>query len=61
MADPKNVEVRVLVATGDHQPNDVIELSPAEAKAAEAEGWADSNKDAVAYAKSLAVSEAGEA
>lgn len=48
-----NKKLRVLAATGEHQPNDVITLSDAEAKAAVAAGWADDAPEAVKYAESL--------
>lgn len=53
MADEKKAaRARVLVATGDHQVDDIIEGAAAEA-AVEA-GWADGNRAAVAYAEKLA-------
>ncbi|MDF0540790.1 hypothetical protein PX699_00410 [Sphingobium sp. H39-3-25] len=47
------IEVRVLSAHLDHRSDDVIWLSPSEAKAGKAAGWADPDPAAVAYAKSL--------
>lgn len=51
MADEKKIKARVLVDTGEHKCNDII--SGAEAEAAVADGWADSNPAAVAYAEKL--------
>ncbi len=48
-----NKKLRILAATGVHQPNDVIMLSDAEAKAAVAAGWADDAPEAVKYAEGL--------
>jgi hypothetical protein len=50
----KLVEGRVLMTHLDHKADDVIALPTAEAEAAVAAGWLDTNADAVAFAKSLA-------
>lgn len=50
-----SVEVRVIAANGEHDVNSVISLTPDEAAAAVAGGWADDHPSAVAYAKSLAI------
>lgn len=50
---PKAVQARVLVECAHGQPNDLVELAPAAAKQAEKEGLVDTDKAAVAYAKSL--------
>lgn len=50
---PDTIEVRVLVDSGDYAVNTVADLTPEAAAAAVAEGWADDNPAAVAYAKSL--------
>lgn len=47
------VEVRVLVAFDDAEPNDVLLLAPAELRARLAAGQVDDDEEAVAYAKSL--------
>lgn len=47
------IEVRILVDHGDHRPNDVALLTPAELGAALSAGWADNNAEAIAFAKSL--------
>lgn len=49
----RSIKVRVLVACEFGEPDDVITLSAADAKTAEAIGRVDSNKAAVAYALSL--------
>lgn len=49
----KAVKVRVLVDSAIGRANDVVSLSAADAKAAEANGLADSSKEAVAYALTL--------
>lgn len=49
----RKVKVRLLRDCRHGQCNDVVELSAADAKSAEAEGAADSDKAAVAYAASL--------
>lgn len=49
----KAVKVRVLVDSAIGRANDVVSLSTADAKAAEANGLADSSKEAVAYAMTL--------
>lgn len=49
----KKIKARVIAQHADHDVDDVITLTEAEAKAAEAEGWADSNAAAVKYAESL--------
>lgn len=49
----KPVKVRLLVTCEHGQANQVVTLTAAEAKAAEASGIADSNKNAVAYALTL--------
>jgi hypothetical protein len=48
MAEAK-IKARVLVATGDHNVNDVIEGKDAEAGIAG--GWADGDAKAIAYAE----------
>jgi len=48
------VEVRVLVECQYGLVNDVVKIPKAEVKGAEDGGLVDSNKDAVAYAKSIA-------
>ena len=50
-ANERTVEVRVLTSFGEHEPNDVIELTEAEARALGAA--VDADPAAVAYAKSL--------
>jgi hypothetical protein len=50
----KSVKARVLVGCFIGLPDDVVTLSSADAKAAQAEGLVDTNKDAVAYALTLA-------
>jgi hypothetical protein len=50
-ATPKAIELRVLTDHAGHKIDDVIQLAPDEAKAAESAGWADSNPRAVAFAK----------
>lgn len=49
----KEVRVRLLVTCAYGKCNDVVSLSAAEANQAEADGVADSHKEAVAYAMSL--------
>lgn len=56
-----NKKLRVLVATGEHQPDDVISLAEAAAKTAVAEGWADDTPEAVKYAEGLAAAATAEA
>jgi hypothetical protein len=50
---PKPTRVRLLIDCELGKANDVVELSAAEAKEAEAGGYGDSDKAAVAYALSL--------
>lgn len=50
----KKVKARVLVECSLGKPNDVVTLSEAEAKSAQADGIADANPAAVAYAEKLA-------
>lgn len=52
-AKGKKVKVRVIADHGEHAINDTPSLSPDEAKAAEAAGWADSAPAAVKYAEGL--------
>lgn len=47
--EKKAAKARVLVATGDHQVNDI--LSGADAEAAIEAGWADGAASAVSYAE----------
>ena len=49
----KPLKVRLLVDCEFGKANDVVTLAAAEAKEAEKQGLADSNKDAVAYALTL--------
>lgn len=49
----KKIKARVIAQHADHDVDDVISLTAEEAKAAETEGWADSNPAAVKYAESL--------
>ena len=49
----KRIKVRLLVDSPYGNCNDVVELEPADAKAAEAAGLADPGKEAVAYALTL--------
>lgn len=49
----KAVAVRVLSACAHGKPDDVVELPAAVAKEAERDGQVDSNKDAVAFARTL--------
>lgn len=49
----KTVKARVLAQCEHGQPDDVVELPAAVAKAAEKDGLVDSNKEAVAYAAGL--------
>lgn len=49
----KTIKVRVLVDSAYGRPNDVVEIPQAEVKGAEASGFVDSSKEAVAYAESL--------
>lgn len=51
MSEEKKVKARVLVAFGEHQPNDVVSVTPAEAKALG--GQVDTDPAAVKYAESL--------
>lgn len=50
---PVLVKVRVLTQCAYGNPDDVVELPEADAKQATADGIADANPDAVAYAESL--------
>lgn len=50
---PKSVQARVLLDCHVGRIDDVVTLSVAEAKQMEAAGQVDTNKEAVAYAKSL--------
>ncbi len=52
-AKGKSVKVRLLVGCEYGQANDVVSLSAADAKEAEKQGLADTNKEAVAYALTL--------
>lgn len=52
-AKGKPVKVRLLTSCEYGDANDVVTLSAAEAKEAEKQGLADSNKDAVTYALTL--------
>lgn len=52
--DAKKVKLRVLVDCALGKPNDVVALSEADAKAAQADGIADAAPAAVAYAEKLA-------
>ncbi len=52
-AKEKAVAVRVLAACSHGKPDDVVELPQSVAKDAERDGQVDSNKDAVAYARTL--------
>ena len=52
-AKAKTVKVRVLMDCAFGKANDVVTLSAADAKAAEASGTADTSKEAVAYAMTL--------
>lgn len=47
------IEVRVLLAFGDHEPNDVVEVSEAELEELTKGGHIDADPAAVEYAKSL--------
>lgn len=47
----KGVKVRVLVDHQGHRCDDVVTLSPDEAEAATAAGWADAHPSAVAFAE----------
>lgn len=49
----KDVKARVLVACTHGQPDDLVELPAAQAKAAERDGLVDTDKAAVAYAAAL--------
>jgi hypothetical protein len=49
----KTVKARVLAVCCWGQPNDVVEISADQAKAAEKEGMVDTDKAAVAYAAGL--------
>ncbi len=49
----RSVKVRLLVNCEYGQPDDVVELAPAVAKALEKDGTADSDKAAVSFAASL--------
>lgn len=52
--EASKVEVRVLVDRGEHKADSVARLLPAEAKRAVREGWADADKEAIAFAKAEA-------
>lgn len=54
MADEKKTALRVLRDHEEHKANDVISLGADAAAGAVAEGWADDNAAAVAYARSIA-------
>lgn len=49
----KRVKARLLVDSALGNANDVVEIDPAEIKALERDGLADSGKEAVAYAQGL--------
>lgn len=51
MAEAKKVKVRILARCAHGEPDDVVELSAAEAKALD--GVVDTDPSAVAYAESL--------
>ena len=52
--EASKVEVRVLVDRGEHKADSVARLLPTEAKRAVKEGWADADKEAIAFAKAEA-------
>lgn len=49
----KTIKARVLVGCGYGQPDDLVDIEEAEAKASEKQGLVDTNKAAVAYAAGL--------
>ena len=51
MAEAKKIKVRILARCEHGEPNDVVELSPAEVKALD--GVVDADPAAVKYAESL--------
>lgn len=48
---PKGVDVRILAARDGHAVDSVVRLSAAEAESAVANGWADADPAAVAFAR----------
>jgi hypothetical protein len=58
VAKTKTVKVRVLSDQGEYACNSVVALTPADAKAAVAEGWADDDAAAVKYAEAESAAQA---
>lgn len=52
---PAKVDVRILAARDGHAADSVVSLSAAEAESAVANGWADADPAAVAFAREEAV------